>query len=267
LFLSRVRQECFIIDTMNAPLKPLKWYRDLADKKSRLSTGAFLLEGDKAIRQVADNQPESILEVLSTGEPPPYLSKVPARHLNESQLEYISVARTPQGLAAVIRIPEDTYSNKLPEKPGDKILLLEDVQDPGNAGTLIRTAAAFGFSGVILSEKCADPFSPKVSQSSAGSVMSLWIRATESYVNLVKELQKSGYNLIAAELEASDNPDTLQRKKTVLVLGNEGAGLSKALLKIADYRISIPIARKRAESLNVAVSGGILMYLSSKNRV
>ncbi len=203
MFLSRSSRECFIIDPMTAPLKPLKWYRELADKKARLSAGAFLVEGEKSILQIQENHPESIVEIISAGEPPLGLRQFPVRMLSNSQFEYISATRTPQGLAAIVKIPENVYSAELPAKPGDKILLLENIQDPGNAGTLIRTAAAFDFSGVILSDKSADPFSPKVSQASAGAVMSLWTRVTSQYLDSAKNLQENGCRLIAAELKGA----------------------------------------------------------------
>lgn len=169
---------------------------------------------------------------------------------------------------AVVRLPIDTYSDSLPENTGDKILLLEDIQDPGNAGTLIRTAAAFDFSGIILTESCADPFSPKCVQAAAGTVLSLWLRRTSRYLELSEELRQRGYPVIAADLNGSAGPSVLgNRKKLLLALGNEAAGLSKALLNIADHRLRIPVARAKAESLNVAVCGAILMYLTSQDRI
>ena len=145
---------------------------------------------------------------------------------------------------------------------------MEDIQDPGNVGTLIRTAAAFGFSGIILSDKCADPFSPKCVQSTAGSILSLWLRRTDNYVNLIQSLIRQNYTLIAADLQGEDRPDIFNiTGQLILALGNEAAGLSESLLHKAQYRIKIPIDRTRAESLNVAVSGAICMYLTSRNQI
>jgi TrmH family RNA methyltransferase len=251
---------------MAAPLKPLKWYHDLSVKKGRLAAGAFLAEGEKAIRQIAANQPAAITEIVATGEPPPDLRDYPARRISESQFRYVSRTQEPQGIAAVVGIPEGVYSDALPPAPGRKILLLEDIQDPGNAGTLLRTAAAFGFSGAILTGGCADPFSPKVVQASAGAVMSLWLRVTAHYVELVKSMRRKGCKVVAAELDGRDNIEVLKQDRMVLALGNEAAGLSSPLLAVADYRMRIPIAREKAESLNVAVCGGILMYLSTEKR-
>jgi TrmH family RNA methyltransferase len=162
----------------------------------------------------------------------------------------------------VVKLPPDAYSTRLPASAGRKVLLLEDIQDPGNAGTLIRTAAAFKFSGVVLTDKCADPFSPRVVPATAGVLMSLWIRATAQYLELTGSLREKGYTLITAELDGRDGPDALKSVPFILALGNEGAGLSPALRAMADFHVGIPIAREKAESLNAAVCGGILMYLS-----
>ena len=245
------------------PRPSLKWYCQLADKKGRLETGVFLVEGEKAIRQIVGVHPETIIEILTVNEPPAIFRNYPARTVTESQFRYISATQTPQGIAAVVKIPVDIYSARLPEDTGSRILLLEDIQDPGNAGTLIRTAAAFNYTGVILTESCADPLSPKCVQATAGAVLSVWLRRTAQYLEVARALQQQGYVLIAAELKGADEPSIMSRQeKTVLALGNEAAGLSKELLGIADYRVRIPTAPEKAESLNVAACGSILMYLS-----
>ena len=247
---------------MVAPAKPLKWYKELAGKKGRLGAMAFLVEGEKAIRQIFGGHPEAIIEIVALEELPPDFRNYPVRRVTPRQFGYISTSRTPQGIAAVVKLPADTYTTSLPAGPGAKILLLEDIQDPGNTGTLVRTAAAFDFSGVILSDKCADPFSPKVIQSTAGAVLSLWLRETAQYLELVKTLRQKGYPLVSAELNGRDAPDVLHQGKLILALGNEAAGVSTNLRELADYHVRIPIAREKAESLNAAVCGGILMYLS-----
>jgi TrmH family RNA methyltransferase len=161
-------------------------------------------------------------------------------------------------------MPEGLFSNYLPEEAGHKILLLEDIQDPGNVGTLIRTAAAFDFDGVIMTPKCADPLSPKCVQATAGAVLSVWLRRTTRYLELTGELKKAGYSLIATELSGVTDLSALHRqRKMILALGNEAAGLSRALRYTADYRLRIPTVPEKAESLNVAACGAIFMYLSS----
>ncbi len=187
------------------------------------------------------------------------------RLLTESQFLSICSTRTPQGTIAVVNLPVDIYSGYLPEDVGNKILLLEDIQDPGNVGTLIRTAAAFDYSGVIMTEKCADPLSPKCVQATAGTVLSVWLRRTTHYLELARALRKDGYPLIAAELNGVAEPSILNHQsKLLLALGNEAAGISQELLDEADYRLRIPTIREKAESLNVAACGAICMYLSSQ---
>jgi TrmH family RNA methyltransferase len=250
---------------MASSLKPLKWYKSLSTRKGRLSAGAFLVEGERAVSQVITVKPGDIQEILVAGDIPSLYSEFTVRSLNESQFKNISGTRTPQGIAAVVKSPPGIYSDDLPIPVGGKILLLEDIQDPGNAGTLIRTAAAFGYSGVIMTEKCADPLSPKCVQATAGSVLSVWIRRTSGYLELIRQLQDIGYTVIAADLDGTENPSILKnRMKLVLALGNEASGLSEELLEISAYRIRIPTIREKAESINVAACGAICMYLSSQ---
>ncbi len=248
------------------PLKSLKWYRSLATRKGRLEAGAFAVEGDKAIRQIITAHPESIVEILTIDTPPSIYHDYPVRSLTESQFNSICRTKTPQGILAVVRIPADIYTSSLPSHIGQKVLLMEDIQDPGNVGTLVRTAAAFDFSGVIMTESCADPFAPKCIQATAGAVLSLWIRRTADYLKLIRSLQDLDYKLIAAEVKGKEQPFVLfHHDKILLALGNEAAGLSATVLEQADYRVKIPIMPRKAESLNVAVCGAILMYLSSEN--
>lgn len=243
-------------------LKPIKWYKSLATRKVRLEAGAFLIEGESTVRQTIGSHPGDIIEIVSTEELPTLYRKYPRRLVTESQLGSISSTRTPQGIMAVVRLPRETYSDRLPENVGAKILLLEDVQDPGNVGTLIRTAVAFDFSGVILTGKCADPLSPKCVQSTVGTVLSLWLRRTSRYLELAEELKNSGYSLVAADLDGTADPSVLQCRKLLLALGNEASGLSDSVLKLSHHRLRIPTTRGKVESLNVAACGAICMYLS-----
>ena len=244
-------------------LRPIKWYKKLATKKGRLEAKAFLIEGERPIKQIMNNNPDDIIELISTEELSHFYHKYPRRFVTDSQLRSICSAKTPQGIVALVRLPMDTYSDQLPDGVGAKILLLEDVQDPGNVGTLIRTAVAFNFSGIILTTKCADPLSPKCVQSTIGTVLSLWIRRTSHYLELVEELKNNGYLLIAADVDGAEDPSVLKcQNKLMLALGNEASGLSDSLLSVSNHRLKIPTIRGKAESLNVAACGAICMYLS-----
>lgn len=250
----------------NIPQKypnPLRYYRKLATRKGRLEAGVFLVEGERAVRQVDEAQPGEILEIVTVEGVPSPLPGYPHHHVTEDQFHRISGTKTPQGVLAVIRLPGDATTTKLPTEPGERLLLLEDVQDPGNVGTLIRTAAAFDFSGVILSQKCADPFAPKCVQSTAGSILSVWIRRIGGYLRLVKSLKERGYCLLATDLHGDETVPDFNVDKLILALGNEASGLSEDVLALSDYCLRLPTARTKAESLNVAASGAICMYLST----
>jgi len=246
------------------PLKSLKWYKELADVKHRRHAGVFLAEGERAIRQLLAQDRSSLVEILAHGELPADFSSFPLRILTPGQLKSISSSVTPHNIMAIFRLPEDSYSDNLPGNPGRHILLLEDIQDPGNIGTLIRTAAAFDYDGIILSDKCADPFSPRCVQASAGSVLSIWIRRTDRYLHLAGSLREQNFNIVAATLDGNIDTSPLTSDRLLLALGNEGAGISSDLLHIADYRFRLPVNPSKAESLNVAVCGGICMYLSTR---
>ena len=247
-------------------LKPLNWYKSLGTAKERQEACAFLVEGERAVQQITVYHAAEVIEILAIPEIAGDYTSFPVRQLTATQISSLSSSKTPQGIMAVVQIPKETSSSKLPQDPGTRVLLLEHVQDPGNLGTIIRTAAAFGFSGIIMSDKTADPFAAKVVQSTAGSVLSLWIRRTADYLALARSLSSSGYEIAAADLNGACDTTVLQGiSKLVLALGNEAAGLGNEVLQMASCRVKIAIDRSRAESLNVAISGAILMYLAAGN--
>jgi TrmH family RNA methyltransferase len=248
-------------------LKPLSWYKSLHDAKGRREANSFLIEGVRAITQVSLLSPQSITElVVQEKETVPKNLSYPVRVVTPAQFRGISASTTPSGLIAVVTIPKDAYSSRLPENKGTRVLALEDIQDPGNVGTLIRTAAAFDFSGILLSEKCADPFGPKAAQASAGSVLSLWLRKTKEFDSLMVRLAKEGFFCVAADVRGKVALHAVDEPKLMLILGNEGSGISDTTLGLAHQVVKIPMNEKKAESLNVAVSGGLCMYVLTAHR-
>lgn len=244
----------------------MKRYRDLADKKGRQEVGLFLVEGHRAIRQVLTSRPEAVLEIIVTAEHASRYEGTPVRTATRTQLETMCHTKTPQGAVAVVRRPEDVYADQLPDDVGPRVLLLEAIQDPGNVGALIRTAAAFDYSLVILSEESADPFAPKSVQASSGTVLSVVIRRTSAYLNLLRRLKDRWYRVAVADVRGADSPSRLREpERLVFALGNEAAGPTAEMLGLADHRVRIPIHAQRAESLNVAACGAIGMYLSNRS--
>jgi TrmH family RNA methyltransferase len=138
-------------------LKPLKWYKKLSTNKVRCEAGAFLVEGERAIKQITATHPDHILEIATTKEPPPSYRNYALHIVTDNQFRSICYLKTPQRTMAFVRLPAKGYSPNLPDYIGNKVLLLDDIQDPGNFGILLGTPAAFDFSGIILTEKCAVP--------------------------------------------------------------------------------------------------------------
>jgi RNA methyltransferase, TrmH family len=247
-------------------LKPLSWYKDLSDGRNRRECLCFLVEGRRAIDQIKKVSPQSIEEILISEKVPLAIKDIhcPVRTLTDRQFDSICPSKTPQGIAAVVKIPEDSYAPDLPQKLGRRIVILEGVQDPGNVGTLVRTAAAFDFDGMVMSDTCADPFSPKAVQASAGSILSIWIRRTGRYLDIVKEIKRRKFLLVAAEVKSAKTSLESVSGNIAIMLGSEGAGLNDDLLALADEKIAIPMNQGKAESLNVAAAGAVVMYTFSR---
>jgi RNA methyltransferase, TrmH family len=246
-------------------LKPLKWYAALHTAKGRAAANAFLVEGFRAIGQIVRNAPNHVIEVLYSQDMRNLAAvDYPSRRLTPSQFRAIALSRHPSGPLAVVTLPQGWDAARLPPKPGKKVLILEDVQDPGNIGSLVRSAAAFDFSGILLSDKCADPFAPKSTQASCGAIVSLWLRRTLGYRGLIGELKQAGFWVVAADVGGKVwNLRNSPPQNLAIILGNEGNGCTAETMRLADEIVKIPFNEKRVESLNVAACGAICMYLCS----
>lgn len=179
--------------------------------------------------------------------------------VSEEILLDLADTQTPQGIVAVIQKEEVG----LPDLHQGKFLFLEDVQDPGNVGTMIRTADAAGFTGVIVSDKSADIYSLKTLRSMQGSHFHLPIYRMP-LTSFVEEAKKSNLPILATTLsrESKDYRELSSLENFVLVMGNEGQGISSVMAESADQLVHIGM-KGRAESLNVAVAAGILMFYFS----
>ncbi|OJG02025.1 RNA methyltransferase [Streptococcus oralis] len=179
--------------------------------------------------------------------------------VSEEILLDLADTQTPQGIVAVIQKEEVG----LPELHQGKFLFLEDVQDPGNVGTMVRTADAAGFTGVIVSDKSADIYSLKTLRSMQGSHFHLPIYRMP-LATFVEEAKKSNLPILATTLsrESKDYRELSSLENFVLVMGNEGQGISSVVAESADQLVHIGM-KGRAESLNVAVAAGILMFYFS----
>ena len=226
----------------------------LHNKKYRDEYKEFFIEGEKIIKEaIKFNQ--KIKNIYYCPKLIDYKFDIPGIEVTEEIIKKITDVTTSQGIVAVCEIPQ--YSNI----KKDKLLFLDRVQDPGNVGTIIRTADAFGFDAVLLPKGCADVYSPKVVRSTMGSIFHLPIIQNVT----VEELKTIGNKIYSSTLETDDFLGKIEiPKKFVLVIGNEGNGISEEIKNITDKFVKINM-QGNAESLNASIAAGILMYEFSKN--
>lgn len=232
----------------------VKKWKKLHQKKERLKTGSFLVEGYHLIEEAQkSNWDIRAIIMLEGAEVPAWCEKEKVTVVSTPVFEQIAQTETPQGIIAVVAM------NEMRAVTGHQVLLIDRVQDPGNLGTMIRTADAAGFSAVILGEGTVDPYNDKVIRSTQGSIFHIPVYQ-ENLHEKVSALKKDGFSVWAAALEgAKMYDDVVGAEKTALIVGNEGAGIDESLLQEADTIVKIPIYGQ-AESLNVSIAAGILMY-------
>jgi TrmH family RNA methyltransferase len=237
--------------------------RALQTKHGRDESGLFLCEGEHMVAEAVKNAPGQINAVfVEEGCETRYaallcmVSEAARFAVPAHILASISQVKTPQGIAAAVRIPEPATLKRM----GTHVVLLENVQDPGNVGTILRTADAAGFSGCVLTPGCADPFSPKALRATMGSIFRVPCVQAASAPEAAEELKLEGYAIIAAAL---DGEDFYRRAplpaKVCVMIGNEGAGLTPEAIECATHRFALPM-RGGAESLNAAVAAAVFMY-------
>jgi RNA methyltransferase, TrmH family len=244
--------------------------RKLAQRKHRQAQGAFLVEGLQLLHMALDAgaRPCEVFycRELFVGDVAPALLE----RFGQMGAELVPVAApvlralsdrdTPQGLVARFPLVE-TPIEALALSRRDLVLVLDRLRDPGNIGTLIRTADAVGAAAVVLIEPCADPFDPKTVRSSMGSLFNLPLVRTADVDGLFRKLNQVGLPAVGADLDGLVAWEAdVWRQGLALVLGTEGEGLSPDVRAGLTQRVGLPMVG-RAESLNVAVAGGILMYL------
>ena len=172
---------------------------------------------------------------------------------------------TPQGILAVVRQPVSSLE-KLLNAPAPFFMVLENIQDPGNLGTILRTAEGAGVTGILMSRDTVDIFNPKTIRSTMGSVYRVPFLYVEDICETVRELKNKGISAYAAHLKGTGSYDEQDYTKgTAFLIGNEGNGLTDELANLADTYIRIPMYGK-VESLNAAIASAVLMYEAQRQR-
>ena len=216
----------------------------------------FLVEGFHLVEMALQHQRVEAIFSLRD-----YAASAPCYLVTPEIIAKLSSTVTPEGIVALCpKIPAK-------EPSSSRLLYLDEVRDPGNVGTLLRSALAFSFTDVILSKGSVEAYSSKVLLASQGAVFGLnFSESREAPSQDVARLKARGYRIIVTDLKASVPPEEIKTldQKICLVLGNEARGVDPAILALADQAVRIPMSG--IDSLNVAVAGGILLYLLSESK-
>lgn len=243
----------------------IKHIRKLKEKKYRDEYNEYVIEGVKIVEE-AIKENAKIKQVIvcndttKTYEIPTHImleiAKFDCIYVSDKIFNYITQVTNPQGIMAII---EKQDENMQIDYNQDIIVMLDDVQDPGNLGTILRTVDSIGLNQIIVSKGTADSFNSKVVRSTMGAIFRLKIIEEEDLIKTIKELRKHHFKLLVTSLQTENSIYDIDFSKKIIVIGNEANGVSKEIQDLADEKAKIPMLG-RTESLNASVAAGIVMY-------
>lgn len=243
-----------------------KEIKKLKEKKHRIKSNKYLIEGLRFVEEAIKSKVsiDSIIFTESFKEKNPDLflkinENIKLIQMNEALLKQLCSTENPQGIVGVINMQNKEL------KSGELVVLVDKVQDPGNMGTIIRTAHAAGAAGIVMTKGTVDIYNDKTLRSTMGSIFYIPI-VEDNSLDFVKSLKKEGYKLVVSSLQGKNNffEENLQGK-VMIAVGNEGNGVSDEVYDIADIKVKIPMPGE-AESLNVAVATSIMIYEKIRDR-
>lgn len=243
----------------------IKNIRKLKEKKYRDENGLYVVEGIKMLQEAIDEQAsiKNIViceECLKSEELDKKLLYDIARYdclyVSKKVFSILTSVVEPQGILAVLNKPFSGIKINYNE---DLILALDGIQDPGNLGTILRTADSVNLRQIIVSKETADAYNPKVVRSTMGAIFRINIIEVDDIVKTLKEVKKNKFKVVATSLQTENSIYDIDYNKKVIVIGNESNGVSKEVLDIADCKVKIPMFGK-TESLNASVATGIMLY-------
>ena len=234
----------------------VKWVRQLQQKKCRDAEGVFVAEGEKCV-----NDLKEAFELLLLVTPD---------NATQTEIEQMSSLRTPQGVISVFKKREDIGDGVL--DMGDGVLVaLDGVQDPGNLGTIIRTCDWFGIHHIICSRETADCYNPKVVQATMGALARVKVHYVDNLPNILHEYQEMGYPIYGTLLDGKNMYEPMaipNKEKGIIVMGNEGNGISPAVRDMVTHPLlipSYPANTPTSESLNVSIATAIVLAEFRRN--
>lgn len=243
----------------------IKHIRKLKDKKYRDESNEYVVEGVKLVEE-AVKENAKIKQIIvcedttRTYEIPTHIMLEIARYecisVSDKIFNIITQVTNPQGIMAII---EKNAQNAKIDYTQDIIVVLDDVQDPGNLGTILRTVDSIGLNQIIVSKGTADAFNSKVVRSTMGAIFRIKIIEVENLAQAIKEMRKHHFKLMVTSLQTKNSIYDIDFYKKIIVIGNEANGVSKEIQDMADEKAKIPMLG-RTESLNASVAAGVVMY-------
>ena len=243
----------------------IKHIRKLKDKKYRDESNEYVVEGVKLVEE-AVKENAKIKQIIvcedttRTYEIPTHIMLEIAKYecisVSDKIINIITQVTNPQGIMAII---EKNAQNAKIDYTQDIIVVLDDVQDPGNLGTILRTVDSIGLNQIIVSKGTADAFNSKVVRSTMGAIFRIKIIEVENLAQAIKEMRKHHFKLMVTSLQTKNSIYDIDFYKKIIVIGNEANGVSKEIQDMADEKAKIPMLG-RTESLNASVAAGVVMY-------
>ncbi len=253
-----------ISSTSNSRIKNIMNLKNSA--RARRQQDCFLVEGPRMFFEVPK---ERLLEVYVTeGFEKKYGDRLAGCRyelISDAVCRHLSDTRTPQGVTALVKKQETPLEEILARDENPCLFLLENLQDPGNMGTILRTSEGAGVSGIIMNRESVDPYNPKVIRSTMGAIFRMPFVIVDDLEDVLCRLKEAGVRTFAAHLDGEDFYRQDYRGGCAFFIGNEGNGLSENLAARADGRIRIPM-KGQVESLNAAVAATVLMYETLRQR-
>jgi len=226
----------------------IKLIKSLRLKKNRIQSGFFVAEGEKIVDELLESDLETV-NIFSISEK--YKNLNCCISVNSTQLNQISNLKSPNNVLGIFKIPVNQEIDF-----DQNIVALEEINDPGNLGTIIRLCDWFGVKNIICSENSVDCYNPKVVQSSMGSIS----RVSISYMEFDKLISSVNYNTIAADLNGKNLNQHIFSKNQIIFFGNESNGFSQKVSSKIKNKITIQRINDKVESLNLATSVAIVLY-------
>ena len=243
----------------------IKHIRKLKDKKYRDESNEYVVEGVKLVEE-AVKENAKIKQIIvcedttRTYEIPTHIMLEIAKYecisVSNKIFNIITQVTNPQGIMAII---EKNAQDTQIDYAQDIIVVLDDVQDPGNLGTILRTVDSIGLNQIIVSKGTADAFNSKVVRSTMGAIFRIKIIEVENLAQAIKEMRKHHFKLMVTSLQTKNSIYDIDFNKKIIVIGNEANGVSKEIQDMADEKAKIPMLG-RTESLNASVAAGVVMY-------